>query len=119
MLYPVQPIWEIAHSDTVERFAYIKEYGDLLIVFKKGGEYRYFDAPESIVRKLRGKAHVWSKVRADIEPLRYEKILTKRTEPLKGRGNNKTMYGKAVATTDVSKSTPKVTRSPRKPRTAK
>lgn len=109
MLSTVEPQWEIANSDTVGRFAYIKEYGDLLIEFKSGGKYRYFDAPESIAKKLRGKSHVWSKVRHEIEALKYEKMTSIRTTPLKGRGNNKTTYGKAVA--DVTPIKPKTTRT--------
>lgn len=91
--------WEDANSDTVERFAYIPEYKDLLIRFRKGGEYVYHDVPASIPQKLRGRAHVWSKIRDEITAFPYEKLGSIRTEPLKGRGNNKTQYGKAIEET--------------------
>lgn len=100
--------WFPVNSDTVEKVAYVPEYKDLLVTFRKGGEYVYHEVPDSLVKKLRGKRHVWSKVRDEITLLPFERLGMIRREPLKGRGSNKTLYGKAVAST-----TPKVTRARR------
>lgn len=100
---PVEPDlnWESARSDTIERFAYIPQYRDLLVRFKKGGDYVYRDVPADFVPKMR-KLHPWSKVREEITKFPYEKIGGIRTEPLKGRGENKTLYGKAVEGTTTT-----------------
>lgn len=87
--------WEDANSDTLERFAYVPEYRDLIVRFRKGGEYVYRDVPPEFVARLR-RPHPWRKVREDITQFPYEKIGSIRTEPLKGRGNNKTQYGRAI-----------------------
>lgn len=83
--------WETTTSETIEAFAYVPEYRDLLVRFKSGGSYKYGNVDEALVKRLR-KRHPWHEIGAELrdpEKHPYERMGTIRTRPLKGRAKKK------------------------------
>lgn len=77
--------WEEVKSETIDRFAWIPEYGDLIIIFKAGGSYRYGNVDGRLVKRLR-RPHPWHEIGAELRDPNlhpYEKLGAIRTRPLK------------------------------------
>lgn len=79
--------WEVTESETIEAFAYVAPYKDLLVRFKSGGSYVYRDVDPGLVARLR-RRHPWHEIGAELRDASkhpFERLATIRTNPLKGR----------------------------------